>query len=138
MAVAIAPSRVRLPRPSRRGSLRHAAAGPIVLVLGAAVALWLATGVSAAQAGVFLAYQATFVIGPGWLLYRLLRPGDGFRFRQLVVGWALGYVLEVLAFAATAAAHRRGLLPLYPVAVAAVAGVLWRRRVWHAARWEGP
>src|SRR5207248_212945 len=96
--------------------------GPVAVVAAAVIAMWLGTGVSAGQVVVFLAYHATFVVAPGWLLYRLLCPADGFRLRQLVIGWALGFV-------ATAALGARNLQDVYPLVVFAVAGLLWRRRV---------
>jgi hypothetical protein len=106
-----------------------AASAPALVVVSAAVTLWLITGVSAGDAAVFVAYHCAFVILPGWVIYRLLRPGDRLLFRQLVFGWALGYVCEILAFVVCAALHVRPLLALYPLLVLAIGGVLWRRRV---------
>ena len=99
-----------------------------MLVFVGVMGLWLASGVRAADAALFVAYHVTYVIGPGWVVYRLLRPGDTVRVRQLAVGWALGYVIEVLTFAATAAISARWLLSLYPLAFVAL-GVGFSARV---------
>jgi hypothetical protein len=109
--------------------MRPRASGPTVAVSAAALVLWLTTGVSLGDAGLFVGYHVLYVIAPGCAIYRLLRPGDASALRQLVLGWALGYVLEVLAFVTTAATDERGLLKLYPLVILALAVPLWRPRV---------
>ena len=47
---------------------------------------------------------------PGWATYRVLSRDPGGPLRQLAIGWALGYVLEILAFMATAATGTRPLV----------------------------
>ncbi len=74
------------------------------------------------------AYQLGWLIVPGVLVYRALSPRAGSILRQLAIGWALGYVLEILAFAATAAVGVRELLYAYPILVAAAAIPVIRRR----------
>jgi hypothetical protein len=85
--------------------------------------LWLLGGVGASDVVLFTVYEVTFVALPGWVVYRFLRPeastGERFAF-----GWALGYALEIAAFALTAAAGVRGLLFAYPALIGAFG--LWR------------
>jgi hypothetical protein len=114
---------------AQRQAILRSRVGPPAVVGFAVLVLWLIGGVPVGDVLLFVAYHSLFVVAPGWLSYRLLRPGDPSRFRQLVFGWALGYVFEVLAFAAGAAAGHRDLTALYPVAVLALAASLWRRRV---------
>jgi hypothetical protein len=92
------------------------------------IALWLISGVTVGQVGTFVGYQAVFVVGPGWLLYRALVRRDDDGFRRLVFGWALGYVLELMAFVVTAALSARSLMIFYPVVVAAATVPVLRRR----------
>ena len=98
------------------------------LVAGAALALELAYGAPLLDAALYLAYEAGFVVLPGWLAYRALATSPGSPLRQLALGWALGYVLEILAFILTAAAGARWLLLAYPVIVAVPALIAMRRR----------
>src|SRR5947209_2836218 len=120
-----------------RAMKRTGTAGPALMVISAALALWLLSGVPAPDVVLFVGYHLAFVLAPGWVIYRLLRPGDTGRLRQLVFGWALGYVFEVVAFIATAAAGRRGLLVAYPPGVFLVGAILWRRRVRGPQRLRG-
>jgi hypothetical protein len=95
--------------------------------------------VTVGQVVTFAGYEAVFVIGPGWLLYRALVPRARGALRQLVFGWSLGYVLELSAFAATAALSVRSMMIIYPLLVAAVTiPVVLRRRTGSSAYTLGP
>lgn len=98
-------------------------AGAIVAL--AVVAAWLGFGVDAGEAVRFVAYYVAFVLVPGLVVLRALddRPG---RLRTLVVGWTLGYALEILAFIGTATAGARAAFGFYPVVAIAV-GATWVR-----------
>ncbi|MBV9310641.1 MAG: hypothetical protein JOZ73_07410 [Solirubrobacterales bacterium] len=109
----------------------------MALVGVAALTMWLLGGVSVPDALLFVLYHVVFVVAPGWLVYRLLRPADGSRFRQIVFGWALGYVFEILAFAGGASVGQRELMALYPPVLFVLAALLWRRRVSSVARSQG-
>jgi hypothetical protein len=104
-----------------RGGLRHVGVAVAALVGVTAGASWLLTGVSIADATLFVVFEAVFVLMPGCTLYVLLsrRPGDGMRI--LAIGWPLGYALVIGAFAASAATGQRELLALLPVLAAATA-----------------
>jgi hypothetical protein len=89
----------------------------------------LAYGVSAGDALADAAYELGFVVLPGWLAYRVLASAPGGALRQLALGWALGYALEILVFLVTAGAHARGLFPLHPPVVGlAAVGAMWLQR----------
>jgi hypothetical protein len=98
-----------------------------VVVAAAAASLWLVSGVSVSQIVRFVAYQGVFVVGPGWFVYRWLRPRDAWGVRRLAFSWAIGYALECAAFMLTAAVGLRSGFLAYPAVVAAVA-LLGRRR----------
>src|SRR4051812_2071499 len=101
---------------------------PALAVAAFVVFLWLVTGVRAGEIVVYVTYEFTFVLLPGWLVYRAFSPPRG-RLRELVFGWTLGYLLEILAFFVTASLGIRGALPLYPILVGVPAAMLaWRRR----------
>jgi hypothetical protein len=87
------------------------------------VLLWLLGGVRGSDAILFTVYELVFVAMPGWVCYGVLRPGAP-SLERFTFGCALGYALEIGAFAVTAFAGVRGLLFLYPVPFAAVG--LWR------------
>jgi hypothetical protein len=112
-----------LPRPR----FRLGWIAPVVLVVAAAVALWLASGVGLGDILLFAGYQAGFVALPGCLLYRVLAPEDP-PTRTLIFGWSLGYVLEVSAYMAASAVGARGLFAFYPVLAAPLAVVAFRQR----------
>jgi hypothetical protein len=101
---------------------------PALAVVVAALAFEVGYGVALGDALYYLGYELGFVVLPGWAAYRALSRNPGGRLRQLALGWALGYVLEILAFMATAATGTRPLLFIYPLLVVAVAAVvIWRR-----------
>lgn len=103
-------------------------AGPVLAVAATALALWLATGVRLGEIAVFATYEFTFVFLPGWLVYRAFSAPGG-RLREIVFGWSLGYVLEILAFLVTAELGVRDAFSVYPIVVGTPAAVLaWRRR----------
>jgi hypothetical protein len=107
----------------RRGAL------PVLAVAAGVLTLELAYGVALGDALLYLAYEIGFVAIPGWLAYRALSARPGGALRQLAMGWALGYVLEILAFMLTAATGTRDLFVAYPVVVgAAAAAAIVRRR----------
>jgi hypothetical protein len=76
----------------------------------------------------FVPYELGFVFLPGWCVYCAL-VRDASRLRQLVLGWSLGYLLEIFAFFVTAQFGVRTLFDLYPVIVVVPLGLLaWVRR----------
>lgn len=121
----------------RRADARQSAlvAGAVLAVL---LALELSFGANFGDAVLYLVYEAVFVVAPGWLLYRALASRPGGAIRQLAVGWALGYVCEVLAFMATAATGTRGLFVVYPLLVGVPAALALRRRGAGTRRDDGP
>jgi hypothetical protein len=104
-------SRLRSSEWLRRGVL------PATVVVAAALTLQLAYGTALGDALLYLVYELGFVVLPGWLVYRALSRSLGGPLRQLAMGWALGYVLEILAFMLTAAIGARGLFVAYPCVV---------------------
>ncbi len=106
--------------------MRRTAPGLAVLAL--AVGLWLAFGVSVGDVALFVGYELVFLLAPGWLLYVALSGRRHGVLREVSVGWALGHVVEIGAFALTASLGVRAWLPLYPLAVALIAGGLILRR----------
>src|SRR5436305_7804170 len=101
---------------------------PAVVVLAGACAAWLTTGVTVGQVALFLGYEVAFVVAPGWLLYRAIRPAREGALRQLVFGWTLGYLVEILSFVATAAVGARALMSVVPPLVGVGALAVWRWR----------
>jgi hypothetical protein len=94
-----------------------------------AVVLWLIGGVGAADLVRYLAYEAGFVVLPGWLVLHAVAPGIRSRPWQLALGWPIGLTLEILAFILTAALGARDLFLAYPVVVGVPAAlVIWQRR----------
>jgi hypothetical protein len=124
------------PAPKRTG-FDPSAAIVAVIVAAAAASLWLVSGVSVSQMALFVAYQGVFVLGPGWSVYRWLRPRDAWGLRRLAFAWAIGYALECGAFMLTAAVGLRAGFLAYPAVVAAVA-FLGRRRVRDTADLRAP
>jgi hypothetical protein len=103
----------------------------IGLIASMALATWLWSGVSPADAARYAAFQALFVLLPGCLLYLLLSPRHQGWLRTLAIGWPLGVAIEIGAFALTAALDERWLLQLLPVIAALTLGpaLAARRRV---------
>lgn len=85
--------------------------------------LWLLGGVGGTQVVLFTVYEVAFVALPGSVVYKLLRP-EASTLEWFTFGWALGYALEIAAFALTAAAGVRGALFAYPPLVVVVG--VWR------------
>jgi hypothetical protein len=93
------------------------------VVLSLACLLAIASGVAPLDVGRFVAFHLIWVLGPGILAARvLLRRRLGVLW-SLVIGWGLGYALEIGAFAVAAQAGRRDLFLAWP-AVAGVAGLV--------------
>jgi hypothetical protein len=115
-----------------RGRLRSLAelAVPALLIIVVASIAWLSSGVHAGEIARFVSYELSFVVLPGWLMYRaLFAASPGGRLRQLVLGWSLGYLLEILAFLASVQLGRRDLFFAYPVVVGLPAALIaWRAR----------
>jgi hypothetical protein len=109
------------------GLIRAVAVAIGLVVLGAA--LELAYGAHLGDVSLYAAYELGFVLLPGVLAVRVLRPTTGSLLPTLAFGWALGYVLEVLFFNLTAAIGARDLFLAYPIVVIACAGFALRRRV---------
>ena len=80
----------------------------------------------------YLAYEAVFVVGPGWLVLRAVAPGIRSRPLQLALGWPIGLTLEILAFSLTAAIGARDLFWAYP-ALAAIGVAFAMRGRWASA-----
>ncbi|MBV9311927.1 MAG: hypothetical protein JOZ73_13940, partial [Solirubrobacterales bacterium] len=103
-----------------------------IVVLALAGLLAIVSGVSPADVGRFVAFHLLWVLGPGILAARILLRRRLGPLWCLVIGWGLGYALEMAAFAIAAAVGRRGLFLAWP-AVAGVAALaaepLRRRRV---------
>jgi hypothetical protein len=97
-------------------------------VAAAALTFELAYGVALGDALLYSVYELGFVVVPGWLAYRALSHRPGGALRQLAMGWALGYVLEILAFMLTAATGTRGLFVAYPLLMGAAALAAIARR----------
>jgi len=76
----------------------------------------------------YLGYEAVFVIGPGWLVLRAIAPRLRGVAWQLGLGWPIGLVLEILAFAVTAALDLRDLFLAYPALVGGLALAVMARR----------
>ncbi len=101
-------SRPPATRPYLLPWLALAVIGGVVLV---------AFGVQPRQVVVYGAYELAYVVAPGCLaLIALTRPAR-LGVRELAIGWALGYALEIAAFVATAALGVRGAFALYPLLV---------------------
>lgn len=86
------------------------------VVLATMLAVWLGAGVTLGQACRFGAYEVVYVFLPGWLLHEALQPGLASRLRRTLFAFALGQVVEILAFALTAGVGARWLFTLYPLA----------------------
>jgi hypothetical protein len=106
------------------------------LVFLTAIALWLVSGVRLDEIVRFVGYELGFVLFPGLAVYRALVSPPGGRLRQVVLGWSLGYLLEILAFLLAALAGVRPAFYVYPLVVGGPAAVVaWRRpRQAHVAR----
>ena len=97
-------------------------------MLAAALAAWLITGTKLADVGLFLGHELLFVLLPGsvaYLAFRARRPG---MLELAAIGYVLGSLLELGAFALTAALHIRGALWAYPPLVVIVGIAVLRRR----------
>lgn len=97
---------------------------------GAGIALlWLVFGASAWDIARYSGYEAAYVVLPGIVVLRALAPQLRDGLTTVGVGWALGYAIEIGAFALTGALDLRGVFPAYPLAVVlAAAPVAWHRR----------
>ena len=99
-----------------RGTVAAAVAGALMIF---AVALELAYGAGLGDVLLYLGYALAFVVIPGWLFVAALRPDLRRSLTGLALGWAAGYVLEILAFDLTAALSIRGAFYAYPLIIAA-------------------
>src|ERR1700693_3025403 len=111
-----------------------AATVAIVAALVSATALvsWLATGVSLADVGRFVAFEALWVCLPGCMLYLLLSRPRGGWLSVLALGWPLGHAIEIGALALAAALGQRELFDWLPLLASAAMGPLLARA--YAAR----
>lgn len=99
-----------------------------LFVVAATAGLWIATGVGAGDAFLYLGYEFLFVIGPGWILFRAISPGTRSPLTQVAFGWPLGLACEVGFFALTAALDAREAFYAYPAVVAFPSGLVLLRR----------
>ncbi len=97
------------------------------VVLMTVLAVWLGAGVTLGEACRFGAYEAVYVFLPGWILHEALQPGLASRLRRILFAFALGQVIEVLAFTLTAGLGARWLFTLYPLAFLLAAAIRGRR-----------
>ena len=107
---------------------RLAGGAPASLVVAAALAAWLLSGAGLGAVALFSAHELAFVLAPGCVLCAALLPRRRGALMLAALGYAVGSVLEVLAFAATAALGVRGALWAYPVVVIGLGVALLRRR----------
>ena len=107
--------------PRNRDLIPHGVLAAVLVVAGV-LALEGAYGVALGDALLYLGYELVFVITPGWLVYSILTRHRGGALRQLTMGWALGYVLEIFTFMLTAATGTRSVFVLYPVVLGVAAG----------------
>ncbi len=76
----------------------------------------------------FAVFLVLYVVLPGMFVYRAFSPEPEGLLRQVAIGWALGYVLSVLAFMIAAAMGSREVFDFYPAIVAIPAAfVAWQR-----------
>ncbi len=109
-------------------TFRSRALATTLLAVGAGLGIEVAFGANVFEALLYLGYQAGYVVLPGYALYMALSSRPGGMLRRLAFGWALGYVLEILAFMGTAATGTRPLFAAYPLIVGIPAAWLARRR----------
>jgi hypothetical protein len=101
----------------------------LVVVVAFLVLLLLAMGVNVGVTLRYGLYEAAYVILPGALAYLVVTGGHELGLRELAVGWAVGYTLELAVFSVTAAVGARGVFAFYPlIAAAALAPALVMRR----------
>jgi hypothetical protein len=107
----------------------------VALVAVTTLAIWLLSGVTLATVVRFVAFECLFVVMPGCVLFALLCRDRAGWHRTVAIGWPLGYVVAIGAYALSAAIHARQLFVLLPVLVlsAAIVRVLLyraRHRSW--------
>src|SRR5262245_24489330 len=92
------------PRSERRASqlMKSPPAAAAVVVIALVVA-WTAYQVSLRDALLFVGYEVAFIIVPGVVVFIALSGRIELGLRQIALGWALGYALEIGAFILTAA-----------------------------------
>jgi hypothetical protein len=110
----------------------------VALVAVTTFAIWLLSGVTLATVVRFVAFECLFVVMPGCVLVALLCREHAGWYRTVAIGWPLGYVLAIGAYALLAAIHARQLFVLLPVLVVstAVVRVLLDRAHHRAWRWN--
>ncbi len=101
---------------------------PALVPAAAVLGLWLIYDVSLGDALIFSGYQLAYLIVPGWLVYRAIVPRGGSVLRQFAIGWALGHVVEILAFIALGAIGLRELVWFFPLLVGGAALLVIHRR----------
>jgi hypothetical protein len=87
-----------------------------VSLLVLATVLWFATGVEASELVRYLSYEIGFVAVPGILVTSLVLERT-WELRTFVLGWIIGYLLEVVAYLLCATAGVRSWFALYPAVV---------------------
>jgi hypothetical protein len=84
------------------------------LVVLTGYALLHTSGVPVAHILTFSGYEIVFVVLPGIAAYSAISGEGLLSLRALAVGWAVGYVLEVLAYLAAQSLHAWPLFLVYP------------------------
>lgn len=101
---------------------------PIPLVGVTIAATWLLSGVPVRSAALFIGYELAYVLLPGCLLYASLSSVRGDWLRAVVIGWPLGYALEIGAYALASALRARVDFAFLPLVSMAVMGPVLARR----------
>ena len=109
---------------------------PAVTVIAAAAALPLAYGTSGRDVALFVGYQLGFVLLPGLLVYVAVVRPRSLGVREVALGWALGYAVEIGAYTLCAALGVRGAFDVYPLVLAAACVPAIARQP--PQRWRAP
>jgi len=109
-----------------------------LVALGLLVALGIARpllyGASVGEVGSLWLFQVFWVLLPGWLVWRGVRPENDDLVAQLALGWALGQALVICVYVTLRTLQVEGVFAWWPlIALPLALGVRWR-----AARGELP
>jgi hypothetical protein len=96
---------------------------PALLTLASLIGILAASGVTLAQSATYLAYEAVYILVPGWLCYFTFGDRNCPFVKQIAVGWGVGYALETLASIAFSACGKSRLFWTYPILILAL--LIW-------------